>query len=36
MIKQKIPSDKKDEVLEFLVFEQILKEFDLSDEEILT
>jgi hypothetical protein len=31
----KIPSEKRDEVLEYLVFEQLLKEFDLSADEII-
>ncbi len=32
--KQKIPSGRKDEVFEYLVYEQVLKEYDLSSEEI--
>jgi hypothetical protein len=31
----RLPSDKRDEVLEYLAFEQILKDFDLSNDEIL-
>ena len=30
----KIPSDKQDEVFEFFVFEQLLKDYDLSREEL--
>ena len=30
----KIPSDKRDEVFEFFVFEQLLKDYDLAKEEI--
>ena len=33
-IAKKLPSDKKDEVFEFLVYEQVLKEYDLSVDEI--
>lgn len=31
----KIPSDKRDEVFEYFAFEQILKDYDLSNEEII-
>jgi hypothetical protein len=31
----KLPSNKRDEVFEYLAFEQILKEYDLSSDEIL-
>lgn len=33
-IAQKIPSDRQDEVFEYLTFEQILKDYDLSSDEI--
>lgn len=33
-IAKKLPSEKKDEVFEFLVYEQVLKEYDLSVDEI--
>ncbi|OUN26512.1 AIPR family protein [Blautia sp. An81] len=33
-IAKKLPSDKKDEVFEFLVYEQVLKEYDLSIDDI--
>lgn len=33
-ILNKLPSDKKDEVFEFLVYEQVLKEYDLSADDI--
>ena len=33
-IAQKIPSDRRDEVFEHLSFEQLLKDYDLSLEEI--
>ncbi|MCL1665118.1 AIPR family protein [Elizabethkingia ursingii] len=33
-IELKIPSDKRDEVFEYFAFEQILKDYDLSDDEI--
>lgn len=33
-IEQKIPSDRRDEVFEYLSFEQILKDYDLSSDEI--
>ena len=33
-VNKKMPSDKKDEVFEYLVYEQVLKEYDLSSEEI--
>jgi hypothetical protein len=32
-IESKIPSDKRDEVFEYFVFEQLLKDYDLSKEE---
>lgn len=32
--EQKIPSNKRDEVFEFFVFEQLLKDYDLSKEEL--
>ena len=35
-IAKKLPSDKKDEVFEFLVYEQVLKEYDLSVDDIKT
>lgn len=31
----KLPSEKKDEVFEYLTYEQVLKEYDLSSEEIM-
>jgi hypothetical protein len=34
-IALKLPSDKRDEAFEYLAFEQILKDFDLSQDEIL-
>ncbi len=34
-IKQNLPSSKKDEVFEYLVYQQILKDYDLSQEEIV-
>lgn len=34
IIDLKIPSDKRDEVFEFFVFEQLLKDYDLAKEEI--
>ena len=34
-VATKLPSDKRDEVFEYLAFEQILKDFDLSKDEIL-
>lgn len=34
-VASKLPSDKRDEVFEYLAFEQILKDFDLSKDEIL-
>lgn len=33
-VELKIPSDKRDEVFEFFVFEQLLKDYDLAKEEI--
>ena len=33
-VNQRLPSDKRDEVFEYLAFEQILKDEDLSREEI--
>tara|TARA_R110001583_G_scaffold82363_1_gene218577 strand:+ start:3960 stop:4133 length:174 start_codon:yes stop_codon:yes gene_type:complete len=33
-IEIKLPSTKRDEVFEYLAFEQILKDYDLSKEEI--
>lgn len=33
-LELKIPSDKRDEVFEFFVFEQLLKDYDLSKDEI--
>lgn len=33
-VSKKLPSDKKDEVFEFLVYEQVLKEYDLSADDI--
>lgn len=34
-VEHKIPTDKRDEVFEFFVFEQLLKDYDLSKDEIL-
>ncbi|MDX2069791.1 MAG: AIPR family protein [Haliscomenobacter sp.] len=34
-VELKIPSDKRDEVFEYFVFEQLLKDYDLSKDEIL-
>lgn len=33
-VSNKLPSDKKDEVFEFLAYEQVLKEYDLSADDI--
>ncbi|MEZ4772516.1 MAG: AIPR family protein [Bacteroidia bacterium] len=33
-LENKIPSDKRDEVFEYFVFEQLLKDYDLSKEEL--
>ena len=33
-IAKKLPSEKKDEAFEFLVYEQVLKEYDLSVDDI--
>ena len=33
-VSLKLPSEKKDEVFEFLVYEQVLKEYDLSVDDI--
>lgn len=33
-VEKKLPSQRRDEVFEYLAFEQILKDFDLSREEI--
>lgn len=33
-IEQKLPSEKRDEVFEYFAFEQILKDYDLSFDEI--
>jgi len=35
-VSEKLPSDRRDEVFEYLAFEQILKNYDLSTEEILS
>ncbi len=35
-LENKIPSEKRDEVFEYFVFEQLLKDYDLSKEEIET
>lgn len=35
-IELRIPSDRRDEVFEYLSFEQILKDFDLSSDEIMS
>ncbi len=35
-VSRGIPSDKSDEVFEYLAYEQILKEYDLSSEELLS
>jgi len=34
-VASKLPSEKRDEAFEYLALEQILKEFDLSTDEIL-
>ena len=33
-VSKKLPSEKKDEVFEFLAYEQVLKEYDLSADDI--
>lgn len=35
-VENKIPSDKRDEVFEYFAFEQILKDYDLSHEELIS
>lgn len=35
-VAARLPSDKRDEAFEYLAFEQVLKEFDLSNEELLS
>jgi hypothetical protein len=35
-VEQNVPSEKRDEVFEFFAFEQLLKDYDLSKDEILT
>jgi hypothetical protein len=35
-IEQKLPSDKRDEVFEYFAFEQLLKDYDLSNEELIS
>lgn len=35
-IDQKVPSDKRDEVFEYFAFEQILKDYDLSNDELIS
>lgn len=35
-VKVRLPSDKRDEAFEFLTFEQVTKDYDLSSDEVLT
>lgn len=35
-IEQKLPSEKRDEVFEYFAFEQLLKDYDLSNEELIS